>query len=184
MSCLVNAGGSSRRQGQQNDRYWGMPSKLLLFGHFCASCVHGWHDFRYETAAAGDLRQQLDAPCESSTGSLDRRAMVAVMCGVSLVAAAAVDADTPCKLWRFDGYTQFDFPDGGKMTFVTFGRLIDFDRKAEVVAIPPNGGAPTYSKIWGGLGFREAFADWELGNTIWMERFLSEGGPVSFSPGT
>jgi hypothetical protein len=111
-------------------------------------------------------------------------AMVAVMCGVSLVAAAAVDADTPCKLWRFDGYTQFDFPDGGKMTFVTFGRLIDFDRKAEVVAIPPNGGAPTYSKIWGGLGFREAFADWELGNTIWMERFLSEGGPVSFSPGT
>ena len=102
-------------------------------------------------------------------------AMVVVMCAANLVAAAAADADTPCKLWRFDGYTQFDFPDGGKMTFIKVGRLINFSPMTEVWAIPPNGGAPTLSKIWGGIGFQEGAGEWGLGNTIWMERFFSEG---------
>ena len=102
-------------------------------------------------------------------------AMVAVMCAASLVAPAAADADIPCKLWRFDGYTQFDFADGGKMTFITWGRLIDFSPMIDVVAIPPNGGSPTFSKIWGGIGFQEGGSWKEFGNAIWMERFFSAG---------
>jgi hypothetical protein len=107
-------------------------------------------------------------------------AMVAVMCAASLVAAAPADTDIPCKLWRFDGYTQFDFSDGGKFTFITFQRFIDFREMVDVLAIPPNGGDVKRSKIWGGIGIEKG----GLGNAIWMERIeLNGGNDLWFSGG-
>lgn len=108
-------------------------------------------------------------------------AVLAVMCAATLISPPTVGADTPCRLWRFDGYTQFDFPDGGKMTFITWGRLIDFNAKIEVWAIPPSGGKPTLSHIWGGIGFDGL--SWGDGNALWMERFMSNGSRQVFNGG-
>jgi hypothetical protein len=65
--------------------------------------------------------------------------MVTAMCTASLASAAAVNADIPCKQCRFDGYTQLDLADGGKVTFVYRGPYMD-DPGVTTQAFPPNGG--------------------------------------------
>jgi hypothetical protein len=99
-------------------------------------------------------------------------AMVAVMCGASLVVAVAADADPPCDLWTFNGYTQFDFPDGGKMTFISWQRWIY--PPIDVLSIPPNGGPLTKSSMYGGN---------DLGNIIWLQRHIPISGSVEWFNG-
>ncbi len=62
------------------------------------------------------------------------------MVALGLTTAGVVHADAPCKQWRFDGYTQFDYSDGGKFTFIYWGPNIPFDQPTLARAIPPDGG--------------------------------------------
>jgi hypothetical protein len=62
---------------------------------------------------------------------------------------AVAHADVPCKQWRFDGYTEFDYSDGGKFAFIYWGPNIPFNQPTLVRAIPPNGGPVVISQVNG-----------------------------------
>lgn len=114
--------------------------------------------------------------------------MVTAMCTASLTSAAAVNADIPCKQWRFDGYTRLDLADGGKVTFVYRGPFIDYDDpiSAETMAFPPNGGPVKYfGHIYGGiqgnfvaLEYHTASADPFGGRRIFLQGGVGDDGFV------
>jgi hypothetical protein len=79
-------------------------------------------------------------------------AVAAAMCATSLVSPATADADAPCAQWRFDGYAQFDFRDGGKVTFFAFTSNLFQDPPIPTVAIPPDGGSAVHGTIVGAIG--------------------------------
>jgi hypothetical protein len=81
---------------------------------------------------------------------------------VSLGAPAAVNADIPCRQWRFNGYTQFNFQDGRKMQFEWFAPWIP-EPGQETIDIPPDGGGVGGIRlIYGGVK--------DSPNGIWMKR--------------
>jgi hypothetical protein len=103
---------------------------------------------------------------ESATHSREEH-MVGVhkTAGAALVCAAmvalgasslgVVHADTSCQHWRFDGYTELDFADGGKFTFDWDGDDISPDDPAFVYAIPPNGGPNSTNEVYGFVGHNQ-----------------------------
>ena len=92
----------------------------------------------------------------------------AAMWILSLGAPAAVNADIPCRQWRFNGYTQFNFQDGRKMQFEWSG-LDPGTRPGNNRHIPPDGGGVGSVRfIYGGVK--------DSPNGIWMKRH------ATFSP--
>jgi hypothetical protein len=75
----------------------------------------------------------------------------AMMVALGAASPAVVHADTPCKQWTFDGYTEFDFSDGGKFAFGFDGSDIPPDSADHVYEIPPNGGPASEDYVHGGV---------------------------------
>jgi hypothetical protein len=84
-------------------------------------------------------------------------ALGAAICGAGLVAPAAVDAEPTCQQWSFDGYTEFNFPDGAKMNFVSWDPLIE--QETDAWYFPPDGGRPNITRLIGHT----------YGNTVWFQ---------------
>jgi hypothetical protein len=98
--------------------------------------------------------------------------MVTAMCTASLASTAAVNADIPCKQWRFDGYTRIDWADGGKVTFVYRGPYMD--QLVQALAFPPNGGPVEF---FGGIeeGIQENYI-FLIYKTMSGRIFILQGG--------
>jgi hypothetical protein len=84
---------------------------------------------------------------------VEKRARATLVCALMVALGAAspaiAHADTPCKQWRFDGYTEFDLSDGGKFTFIFYGADIPFNQPTLVRSIPPNGGPFAWDEVNG-----------------------------------
>lgn len=73
----------------------------------------------------------------------------ALMVALGTPNAVVAQAVPPCNQWRFDGYTEFDYSDGGKFTFIWYGPDIPFNQPTLVRAIPPNGGPVSMNEVTG-----------------------------------
>ena len=108
------------------------------------------------------------SPAKPARKQLIAAIAAAAMWILSLGAPAAVNADIPCRQWRFNGYTQFNFQDGRKMQFEWFGPWIP-EPGQETIDIPPaGGGVGSVRFIYGGVK--------DSPNGIWMKRH------ATFSP--
>jgi hypothetical protein len=120
-----------------------------------AMFVRNW--LRPVKILTGSARRRLVSVWLNPAWGLEVVALVATVCGAGLIAPAAVHAQPWCQQWSFNGYTEFNFPDGGKMSFISWDPRID----AEIPAwyFPPDGGRPVISRLIGNT----------YGNTIWLQ---------------
>jgi hypothetical protein len=82
------------------------------------------------------------------------KAACAALAGVAaftlgVAGTGSARADTPCKQWRFDGYTEFDMSDGTRFTFIYDGVEIPFNQPTFVRSVPPNGGPVSMDEVTG-----------------------------------
>jgi hypothetical protein len=76
--------------------------------------------------------------------------MMFALCAAGLFDPASVHADTPCRDWRWDGYTELVQTNGSKLVLYSDTDEIPQNSGAEIY--PPGGGQREFGFIeWGGV---------------------------------